>query len=93
MNWFLSNKNGFVVNIHAVPGSKEESVSGLHGNALKIKIKAQATDGKANKALIAFIAKTLQTSPRNIELLSGAANRQKRLLIRNVNKEKLLSIL
>jgi uncharacterized protein YggU (UPF0235/DUF167 family) len=46
-------------------------VAGVHGDAIKIKIQAPATDGKANTALLAFVAETLGIPARRIVMKNG----------------------
>lgn len=61
------------------PGAKESAIAGLYGDILKIRIKARAVDGKANTALIAFLAAELDIPPSSITLLKGSKNRLKTL--------------
>ncbi len=61
------------------PGAKESAIAGLYGDVLKIRLKARAVDGKANAALIAFLASELDVPPSSITLLKGSRNRLKTL--------------
>jgi uncharacterized protein (TIGR00251 family) len=75
-------RDGAVLMIQVQPkASKSECVS-LHGDALKIRIAAPPVDGKANEALIAFLAERLDIAPSSIEIRAGASGRQKRVLLR-----------
>ncbi len=67
--------------VHCQPGASKEEFAGQHGDRLKIRLRAAATEGKANKALIGFLAKCFKVSKTNIELSSGAQSRQKTLKI------------
>jgi uncharacterized protein (TIGR00251 family) len=67
--------------VHAQPGAKRTKAQGLHGGAIRIRIAAPALEGKANDALIAFVADALQVPRRRCVLVSGHASRQKRLRI------------
>lgn len=49
--------------------------------ALKASVTAAPEDGRANKALIALLAKELKVPKTSISLLSGETNRQKVILI------------
>jgi len=69
------------IEVHAQPGAKRTNALGLHGGAIKIRLAAPPLDGKANDALIAFVADALQVPRRRCVLVSGHASRQKRLRI------------
>ncbi|MBX3020844.1 MAG: YggU family protein [Bdellovibrionales bacterium] len=75
--------------IHAQPNASRNQIVGLHGDALKIKIKAVPEDGKANTELIAFLAKTLGLPKRHFELISGQASRVKVVQIHGVTLAQL----
>ena len=49
----------------------------MHGQALKVKLKAPPVDGKANAALIAFVARCLGVGRRQVEIVSGQTSRIK----------------
>lgn len=67
--------------VHVQPGAKNTSCAGIHGDALKIRLAAPPVDGKANQALIAWLAKTLGCPQSAIELVRGQTNRRKTLHI------------
>jgi uncharacterized protein (TIGR00251 family) len=52
-------------------------VAGEHGDALKIRLAAPPVDGKANAALLAFIAERLGVSKSAVTLKSGQTSRRK----------------
>ena len=66
--------------IRVVPGAKIERAAIEHG-ALKLWTRTAPEDGKANKAVLAMLAKLLDVSPSTIELISGATSREKRVRI------------
>ena len=56
-SWHRRNADGaLVVCVHAQPGARRTAVAGLHGEALNIRVAAPALVGRANEALIEFIA-------------------------------------
>ena len=55
---------------------------GLHGDALKVKIKAPPVEGAANKMCIAVLAKAMKIPKSTIEIVSGQASRAKRVQVR-----------
>ena len=67
--------------VHVQPGAKTTSCAGIHGDALKIRLAAPPVDGKANQALIIWLAKMLGCAQKDIELIRGQTNRRKTLSI------------
>ena len=49
-----------IVHFHIVPNAKTDQVVGTHGDAIKIKLRASAVDGKANAGLLNFLAEELK---------------------------------
>jgi hypothetical protein len=73
---------GLVLTLFIQPKSSRNTIAGIHGQALKIKLTAPPVDGAANKMCIEFMAKTLEVSKTSMEILAGHTGRNKRLLIR-----------
>lgn len=69
---------------HLQPGAKKPGFTGLHGDAVKIRIASPPVDGKANAELIKFLAKSFAVAARDIEIISGQTNRRKRVAISGV---------
>jgi uncharacterized protein (TIGR00251 family) len=67
--------------LHVQPGARKSAVAGLHGDALKLRIAAPATENKANAALIDFLGELLGVSKSAIAIRHGAAGRRKVLEI------------
>jgi uncharacterized protein len=62
-------------------------------NAVGIQVQAQATEGKANKAIISLIAERLQLSKTSVHIISGQTSSVKRILIESVSPEELEAML
>ena len=75
------------ISIYVQPGAKSTEVSGEHDGALKLRINAPPVDGKANAAVIAFLAERFAVSKSKVLLLSGDTNRRKRLRVSGVTAE------
>lgn len=84
VSWLREDGDGVVLTLHIQPGAKRTEIAGLHGDALKIRLAAPPVDGKANEALIAFVAKTLGLPKSRVELVSGQTARAKRLRVAGV---------
>jgi len=59
------------IKLKVVPASSIDSIEGWMGDQLKIKVKAPPEKGKANKAVIKLLQKTLKLPAGHINLLSG----------------------
>jgi uncharacterized protein (TIGR00251 family) len=92
-NWIRAAGEGIEIFLHCQPGAKKTEVQGIHGDRLKIRLAAPPVEGKANEALIAWLAKELGIPKLNIQLINGDTGRQKRLLISGVTLEKIQSLL
>lgn len=75
---------GAVLRVHVQPGARESSIIGPHGDALKIRVAAPATDNRANTALVAYLAERLGVAKRQIHLLRGNAGRTKEILVEGI---------
>lgn len=77
----ITVKGDLQLTVHVQPGAKTTSCAGIHGDALKIRLAAPPIDGKANQALIAWLAQTLNCPQNHIELIRGQTSRRKTLRI------------
>jgi uncharacterized protein (TIGR00251 family) len=68
--------------VQVQPNAKKTEVVGLIGDALKIRLHAPALEGKANEALIRFLADSLKLPKSAITLTHGQSNRRKLLELR-----------
>jgi uncharacterized protein (TIGR00251 family) len=75
--------DGCMLAVRVHPGARINAITGVHDGALKISLTAPPADGRANEALIAFLAERLSLPKSRIELASGAASRNKLLRIRD----------
>ena len=67
--------------IHAQPGAKSNEVTGVHGDCLRIRVASPAVEGKANTALIAFLAEAFDVPKRAVTLIRGETGRRKTVCI------------
>ncbi len=85
--WLKADGDGVILNLHIQPGAKKTEIVGLHGAALKIRLAAPPVDGKANAALLAFIATKLGTGRTALEIVGGQTSRAKRVRVTGVAPE------
>ena len=84
---------GVYISLHIQPGAKREAIAGLFGTSLKIALNAPPVDGKANAALLRFLAGKLGVPKKDVELCSGAASRDKRVFVSGITVEKTVELL
>jgi uncharacterized protein len=72
---------GCILSLRVHPGARATAITGVHDGALKISLTTPPADGRANDALIAFLAERLRVPRASITLLTGAASRGKTLRI------------
>lgn len=70
-----------ILELHVQPGASRTEFAGKHGERLKVRLQARAVDGKANGALIEFLAGHFGVPRRNVRIVSGLKSRQKRVQI------------
>ena len=70
-----------VLELHVQPGAKRTGFAGRHGERLKLRLAAPPVDGKANAALIEFLAAEYGVPKKNVVIESGLSSRQKRVAI------------
>jgi len=75
--------------LHVQPGAKRTEVAGMHGERIKIRLAAPPTDGRANEALVEFLAEAFGVARRDVTILSGIKSRDKRVLIEGDAKGEL----
>ncbi len=92
-DWYRRNGDTLTLTLHVQPGAKRSEVAGLHGDALKIRLAAPPIEGRANEALLKFIAQLFKVPARQTELLQGAQSRHKVVAIRDsaLDPESLIS--
>ena len=80
--WYSREGETITLVLHVQPGAKRSEIAGLHGEALKIRLAAPAIEGRANEALLRFIAECFEVPQRNVGLRQGAQSRHKRVEVR-----------
>ena len=76
--WRRDNADGSItLEVHVQPSAKKNEIVGVHGDALKIRVAAPPVEGKANAALIAFLAEAFGVAKGNVAILRGETGRRK----------------
>jgi uncharacterized protein (TIGR00251 family) len=77
---------GLLLNLRVTPKSGRDAIDGIEllsdgQTVLKVRVRALPTDGEANEAVVALIAKSLKLPKSNVSLERGGASRVKTLLL------------
>lgn len=80
-SWYRRAGERWVLEVQVQPGAPSTRVAGLHDGRLKVRVAARATDGRANAALIAFIAARLGVAKRGVHIEAGTTSRRKRVAV------------
>lgn len=67
--------------VRVQPHARRTGVGGVHDGALKIALQAPAVDGKANAALVGFLADLAGVPKGAVRILRGETSRAKMVLI------------
>lgn len=71
------------------PGAKRSEFAGRHGERIKLRLAAPPVEGKANAALIEFLAEYFGVPRRNVTIVSGVRSRAKRVAVEGAPEWKM----
>ena len=84
-----THPSGVILPVQAHPGARKNEFKGVQNGLLKVSVTQVPEQGKANKAIIEFLAKGLKLRKSQITLLSGETSGQKKFLIEGITLEEL----
>lgn len=87
--FFREVPGGVELRVWVQPGATQTEIAGMHGGALKVRIAAPAHQGRANQALVEFLAELLDLQKSSVSILRGEKTREKKVLLRGLNAQKL----
>ena len=73
--------NGVAFKIKVQTGAAKNEIVGVQGDALRIRINASPVKGKANRALIDFLAEKLEVKRSEVEIVSGHTSKIKKIKV------------
>ncbi|MBI1269627.1 hypothetical protein GC174_04260 [bacterium] len=83
---------GTTIRLIVKPGSREDAILDVKEDRLRISLKERALQGKANHALIGFLALVLSTTRSSVTLVKGERSRQKTVRLPG-EKQKVITLL
>ena len=88
---------GVTLAARAQPGAKKTAISGVYGEGttaqLKVAVQAPPLEGRANEALVAFLAETFGLPKGAVALVSGELSRNKVFLLRGMTLARATAVL
>ena len=72
----------WLLNVKAKPNARTDRIKGISGGLLQVEVAAAPEDGKATEQLLRFLAKSFGVPRRDVDLISGAHARWKRVRIK-----------
>lgn len=95
MFWYRQECNVWILRLYIQPGAKQNAIIGLIQGELKVKLHVPPIEGRANVALIKFLAELFKVPRSSIVLKSGEKTRHKTVAISNslVHPDTIFSVL
>ncbi len=89
MTWLKTETSGDLrIEVLVAPRASRNRVMAIHDNRLKVQLTAPPVDGKANIALVRFIADALGVARAQVEIISGQASRRKSVRVQAVEAHR-----
>ena len=77
--WLREQGHGVLILVHLQPGARRTAQCGEHGGRLKVAVAAPPLEGRANDALVEWLAGQLHLPRRQVQLVAGTHSRNKTL--------------
>lgn len=85
------NPEGVILPIRAHAGARRNAIDGDKAGCLQVSVTQAPEKGKANKAILTLVAKSLKLRKSQLELVAGETSPHKKFLVRDITKEDLAS--
>ena len=82
-----------LLRLHVQPRAAVNELAGLQGDALKLRLTTPPVDGKANKAVIAYLAKFFHLPKSALSIKSGQQSRSKTVAIKGADEQQVRRVL
>lgn len=86
---FHETLDGITFNVKVIPRAKRNEIAGAQGDAVKIRLNAPPVQGRANEALLKYLAGVLKVPRAQIEIVRGETSQHKVVRVRGVPLDKL----
>jgi uncharacterized protein (TIGR00251 family) len=79
---------GVRLTVRVQPRASDSRVTGVHGDALKVRLTAPPVDGAANEALVELLAGTFGIPTRAVTIVAGMSSRTKVVQLEGVTEDR-----
>lgn len=80
-NWYRWDGADLVLRVKVQPRSASDDIIGVTGDALRVRLQAPPTNGKANQALLTMLAAAFSVPKRNVTIRHGHGSRIKTVVV------------
>ena len=81
-------QKGAAFAVHVVPRARKNEIAGRMGDAIKVRLTTPPVEGRANDALIAFLAEQLAVRKSAVEIVAGLSSRNKMICVLGLSPEE-----
>jgi uncharacterized protein len=94
MSYLSILKNGTVLlHLHVQPKASKSRIMGFHDGCLKLAVAAPPVEGKANKAVVKFLAQLFGLPARDVVVKAGAQSRRKQVVIKALSAAEIRAVI
>jgi len=94
MSYLATATDGTIsIRLHIQPKASKSRIVGIHDGCLKIAVTAPPVEGKANKAVVKFLADLLGVPVRDVTVKSGAQSRRKLVVVKALGATEIRHVL
>ncbi len=79
--------------VRVTPRASKNQIVGVEGDAVKVRLAAPPVEGKANEALVKFLASLLDVPRSSLEIIAGQSSRNKVIRIRGVGVKRVEQVI
>lgn len=77
--------------VYVQPRASRAEITGLHGDALRVRLTAPPVEGRANEALVALLAGFLGLPKSRLSIVSGATSRTKSVEVEGMSPQEVVA--
>jgi uncharacterized protein (TIGR00251 family) len=85
-------ESGVRLTVRVQPRSSVTQVTGVQGDALRVRVTAAPVDGAANEALVQLLSETFDIPRRSVTIVAGAGSRTKVVELVGLTEERVRRI-
>ena len=89
-SWLHDQGDVVLLDVIVVPRASRNRVVAVYDDRLKVQLTAPPVDGRANEALVRFLASELEVARAQVEIVGGPSSRRKTVRLRGVPAQRVL---